>query len=383
MKLSVRSRRLTFTKEGKIYTALCLAIGIAAINTGSNILFLLLSAMLSLIITSGVLSENSLRKIRVRRLDSPKVFCNKPFLYGFKVENQKKIFPAFCLSLTDEKMMETSEFILYLKPFSKEDVFVKSCFKRRGIHQVDKICIETKYPFGFFKKTKIISVPSQVIVFPAIKDIPQIALSSLEYRRAKLLSASLSRNNEENFFGLKEYRIGDNPKLIYWKSLAKYKDPMLKEYEEMKEGTVDLILDLTPSSKYEFTDSEKEMIFESALCLCASLIYFFSKRKSLFNFKIIFGTAVIFNNNSNCGAMTDMLEKLASLDFKDFKSRNQKVDNAESSQLFLNSKDSLVIILSDERKGFYKSKHIDGRHRKFFFSMEDKELLKKYYPYEN
>ena len=44
-----------------------LLVGFGAINTGNNLLYLLLGMMLALILLSGVLSETTLRKLRVRR----------------------------------------------------------------------------------------------------------------------------------------------------------------------------------------------------------------------------------------------------------------------------------------------------------------------------
>src|SRR4051794_17191612 len=44
------------TREGAVYMALVLIVGIAALNTGNNLLFIIVSAMLAAIIISGVSS---------------------------------------------------------------------------------------------------------------------------------------------------------------------------------------------------------------------------------------------------------------------------------------------------------------------------------------
>ena len=49
-------RRLRFTREGRIIVLLSVGVGFAAINTGNNLLYLLLGWALSFIIASGVLS---------------------------------------------------------------------------------------------------------------------------------------------------------------------------------------------------------------------------------------------------------------------------------------------------------------------------------------
>ncbi|MEQ9319041.1 MAG: hypothetical protein RIF41_07760, partial [Polyangiaceae bacterium] len=60
-------RKLKFTREGKYFLGITLGVGFAAINTGNNLLYLLLGMMLSLIIVSGVMSELSLRTLTVKR----------------------------------------------------------------------------------------------------------------------------------------------------------------------------------------------------------------------------------------------------------------------------------------------------------------------------
>lgn len=60
-------RKLKFTREGKYYLGITLGVGFAAINTGNNLLYLLLGMLLSLIVVSSVMSELSLRQLTVTR----------------------------------------------------------------------------------------------------------------------------------------------------------------------------------------------------------------------------------------------------------------------------------------------------------------------------
>jgi len=46
---------------GRWYTGLTIAIGLAATNTGNNLLFLVLGLLLASIVVSGILSEQSLK----------------------------------------------------------------------------------------------------------------------------------------------------------------------------------------------------------------------------------------------------------------------------------------------------------------------------------
>src|SRR3954462_13752822 len=73
-------RRLSFTREGRIIVVLSVGVGFAAINTGNNLLYLLLGWLLSFVTASGILSERTLKKLRVDRRPPPRVFAGEPFL---------------------------------------------------------------------------------------------------------------------------------------------------------------------------------------------------------------------------------------------------------------------------------------------------------------
>ena len=56
-----------------------MAVGLAAINTGNNLLFLIFGFMLSLIVLSGILSEIVLRRVKVSRRLPRRAFAGTTF----------------------------------------------------------------------------------------------------------------------------------------------------------------------------------------------------------------------------------------------------------------------------------------------------------------
>src|SRR3970282_3009967 len=83
-------RTLSFTKAGKRYIAILFVIGIAAINTGNNLLYLIVAMMLSLIVISGLMSESTLRSITVKRTLPRNAYKNSPVTITYSVTNDKK-----------------------------------------------------------------------------------------------------------------------------------------------------------------------------------------------------------------------------------------------------------------------------------------------------
>src|SRR3989304_2290822 len=104
---SPRRRRPRFARSVKVtsvgirYLLLCLAVGLAAVNTGNNLLYLLFAMMLSLILVSGVLSERALRRLTVTRTLPPRLFAGTPIPCRVTVANARRWMPSFSLRLRE------------------------------------------------------------------------------------------------------------------------------------------------------------------------------------------------------------------------------------------------------------------------------------------
>ena len=88
-------RRLSFTREGRLIVIMSVGVGFAAINTGNNLLYLLLGWLLSFIIASGILSEMTLKRLKVDRRPPPRVFAGEPFLMEVVIQNAKNNRASF------------------------------------------------------------------------------------------------------------------------------------------------------------------------------------------------------------------------------------------------------------------------------------------------
>ncbi len=94
-------RRLKLTREGKYFIGITFGVGFAAINTGNNLLYLLLGMLLSMIVVSGVLSELSLRELTVVRRLPPRAQVARPNLVEIEVFNHKRRIPSYAIEVED------------------------------------------------------------------------------------------------------------------------------------------------------------------------------------------------------------------------------------------------------------------------------------------
>src|SRR5438046_1152392 len=92
-------RRLWPTRDGWWCLGAALGLGFAAINTGNNLLYLLVSMLLGLIIVSGVLSEQSIRRVRVEPVLPDELFAGRLALFGARVANRKRWWASYSITV--------------------------------------------------------------------------------------------------------------------------------------------------------------------------------------------------------------------------------------------------------------------------------------------
>src|SRR3954467_10043613 len=162
-------RRLQFTREGKYFVGITIGVGFAAINTGNNLLYLLLGMMLSLIIASGIMSEMSLRNLTVTRQPPTRIHARRPFLMGIGLANGKKKLPSFSVEVEDlvgNKPLDKKCYFLKLPAGRLQHTSYRHTFPRRGRYTYSGFRISTKFPFALFRKSPLRGLTTQVISFP-------------------------------------------------------------------------------------------------------------------------------------------------------------------------------------------------------------------------
>ena len=89
-----------FTREGVVYFLIIMVIAIAALNTGNNLLFIILANLLAGILVSGILSAIVLSQLEFDFALPEHVFAEQPFISRLTVQNLKWVFPSFSLTLS-------------------------------------------------------------------------------------------------------------------------------------------------------------------------------------------------------------------------------------------------------------------------------------------
>ena len=234
---------------GKIYIAFTLLVGFAAVNSGNNILYILLSFLLSLMGISGFLSRYNLKGLEVYFYPPEEVWCCKPTKFSIGIRNFKR-FPSFLIEVFEEKIGLKLKFDM-VKDFSMGETYLT--FPKRGKYKIGKLKLKSTFPFGLFERSWEIETDEEVLVFPKPMEveIPKALLNSTRSKKEGYLDLRVRRVGGEVVEGVKEYS-GEGFRLIHWKAFAKYGELYAKELsgeELIREVIIDL--DSIPASDKE------------------------------------------------------------------------------------------------------------------------------------
>lgn len=210
-------RRLKLTREGRWFVGITLGVGFAAINTGNNLLYLLLGMMLSLIVVSGVMSELSLRDLTVIRRLPVRAQVGRPHLVEIEVFNHKRRVPSYAIEVEDLRQGQPADkrcFFLKISPRSAQVAAYRRTPGKRGLDRHVGFRVATRFPFGLFEKSRELEALGELVIYPAVD--PLTLPAAIPGQRAGERGA-VGRGHGHEMLGLRPLREGDDPRDIYWR----------------------------------------------------------------------------------------------------------------------------------------------------------------------
>lgn len=158
-------RTLTVTRVGRTYLVVTFGVGLGALNTGNNLLYLVLGLMLSMVVVSGVLSERCLRDLSVRRLGAESPFAGEPFAFRWALERRAGLAFALVLSEVDAPVSGEGR-VPYLKAGAEHVARADVTVPRRGPVRLSGVRVTTTWPLGLFAKTRTFALEGTLLVYP-------------------------------------------------------------------------------------------------------------------------------------------------------------------------------------------------------------------------
>ena len=303
------------TRAGIIYVLVTVVIAIAALNTGNNLLYIVVAAMLAAILVSGIVSAWVLRDLELDMVLPEHVFTGRPVPGRILLHNPRRFLPSFSvrvvstrkkrkkaakqwrweattfnfpfnrppdqqwLRLPDRRLRRVTvvppppgifqgmAYFAFLPPRAEAVADLELKFDRRGRHHEDSFGVATGFPFSFFIKTRHIALRREVLVYPRIEPTDEV-FEIIPLVRGEW--ESLVRGRGADLYRIREYLPEDSARHVDWKATAKSGSLKVREFAREDERKMCIVFDNPQAEQIS------EETYERAVDLTASLAWHFS-----------------------------------------------------------------------------------------------------------
>ncbi len=309
------------TRAGIIYVIATLLIGIAALNTGNNLLYIVVAAMLAAILVSGLVSALVLRDLQLDVRLPEHVFAGRPVLGRILLRNPRTRFPSFSIHVVPSKrrkpvsqwlwepatfgfppkrppeqqwvrlpdrrvrrivhdgstpgIFDGSAYFPYVAPQTELSADLELRFQRRGRYAENGFGLATRFPFAFLSKTRRVPLTRTVLVYPPVEPTDEF-LDILPMITGEV--ESFVRGRGYDLYRIREYMPEDTARHVDWKATAKSGSLKVREFSREDERKVRLVFD-NPAPGVLAHDA-----YERAVALAASLAWHFASEEADLSF---------------------------------------------------------------------------------------------------
>jgi len=258
------TRKFRLTREGRAFLFVTFGVGLAAVNTANNLLYLLLGLLLSLLLVSGVLSDLALWKLRIERNLPTRFFVGTRALIDVTALNEKRWLSSVSVEAVEELDGVETKPVRFLRVAPGDSEVTSYGFepKQRGIVAFGTMRVVTRYPFGLIEKGYAVFLPDEAVVYPRLLD--QTAVPPV--RPVPGDAAPMHRTGQGSEFAgsVRLYRAGDEGRDIHWKRTASRGELVVREHEQDSSALVTMTVDnLLPSGTED--ESQWRERFETSI----------------------------------------------------------------------------------------------------------------------
>jgi uncharacterized protein (DUF58 family) len=243
-----------------MFLMIILGVGFAALNTGNNLLYLVVSLLLAFLTLSGILSESALRGLEIRRSIPKEIFAGMNNPVQMEIKNTLGRVPSFSIVVEDRaapkdpgdseldwRLYKNKDlpdlgrvFALRIGPGETAARVYLLNPDRRGTLKYHSVRISTRFPFGLFSKSRTLWAGETVLVYPNIEraGVPRVASQNDDEGEGRSPAFQLGSAVD----GLREFEQGDSLRRVHWKSSLRRNQLQVRTQEEQHCAEVEVRL---------------------------------------------------------------------------------------------------------------------------------------------
>ncbi len=263
-------QRYRLVSQGWQYVGAMAIIGFAAWHSGTNLVYLVFSAMVAAFVGHGFIVGISLMGLDVRRSLPHHAVAGTPVSIGVTLTNRRWFLPSYGVRLTDflaNSKPVGAAFFFRVDTKSSSETHYTMTFPLRGVYKLDRLEVASRFPFGMVERYFLVSQPQELVVFPQIVEVTEW-LTRLQTYQGEL--AAHQKGTGLDLFGIRSYNEGEHARRIHWKSTARTQRLMVMEFDREEQPKTTIILRNLITSDLR-NDPDVVRDFEIAIVAAASL----------------------------------------------------------------------------------------------------------------
>lgn len=267
--------RMVVPVEGIVYLTIMFALFTGAMLTKSNMLLLVFALMAGPFVINGWMTFGMLQAARVTRNAPRRAMSGELFSVELILTNSRPLLSIWIMSVRDSiyhVYEELTATVLFARigPRDSQAGHYQLRLMRRGSYQLGPLLIFSRFPLGLVERSRLFPATGEILIYPRIG-----RLNATWRRRWQGATELVARPQahagvfHDEFHRLREFRTGDNPRDIHWRTSARRGELILREYQQNRDFNLAVVLDLWQPATARGRES---VLIEQALSLVATVI---------------------------------------------------------------------------------------------------------------
>lgn len=212
-------------------------LGFAAVNTGNNLLYLMVSALLGFMAISGLIGQRNLLRLKVQLLPDADLYARLPTQVTVVIENRRRWLSAFLISI---EIGSDKTLVPLLAAGQRQRVALPLTARRRGYYQFPEIWVRSCFPVNFFVRGLRLQAPHPVLVYP--QPLSARPAAGAQGRATSRQQELPQQGLDGEVRSIDEYSSKDPLKSIHWKLSARHDELKVRRHNRL--GAPSLLLDI-------------------------------------------------------------------------------------------------------------------------------------------
>ncbi|MEK6261131.1 MAG: DUF58 domain-containing protein [Planctomycetota bacterium] len=315
------SHRMIVPAEGIVYLAIMFVLFTGAMLTKQNTLLLVFAMMVGPFVVNGSLAFGMLRATRIVRSAPRRAMAGELFGVELNLSNRHPLLSMWMMSVRDEIAHDRETLfaeVLFARvgPRAAQTGHYQLRLAHRGRYRLGPLLVSSRFPLGLVERSRLFAMSSDVLVYPRIG-----RLTPLWKRRSQGATELIARPQaragvfHDEFHRLREFRTGDNPRDIHWRTSARRGELILREYQQNRDLNLAVVLDLWQPSATAASPESIDLI-ERTLSFALTLLIEHSRecRDGTLSLAASGATPFQWEGQASAASLESLFDGLALLD---------------------------------------------------------------------